>query len=168
MRLRKAARNNPGKIKLAFSLLIAVFFLGCNNSAKPISPEDAVRKYEADYRAAVELHQRDQPPAHVSGPVCLELLLVNIDCLSSVCREHPVLEPGLECPGSFIVFSCLGSGQREFQADRVKATSVVINARVRNDIVRRAYAETDVVNFLLVVNHSLERAYEMIKHNEFV
>jgi len=58
MRLRKTGINNLRVIKLSFSLLIAAFFLGCNNSAKPISPGDAVREYEADYQAAVELHQK--------------------------------------------------------------------------------------------------------------
>ena len=47
-----------GIIKLASFLLAAAFFAGCKNCAVPISPKEAIQKYEADYRAAIELHQK--------------------------------------------------------------------------------------------------------------
>jgi hypothetical protein len=45
-------------IKFGTVLFAALLSAGCNSPAKPTGPEEAVSKYEADYRSAVELHQK--------------------------------------------------------------------------------------------------------------
>jgi tetratricopeptide (TPR) repeat protein len=55
--------QNSGKmiikaVQLSGFFLAAGLFVGCNNTAAPKSPKEAIQKYEADYRAAIELHQK--------------------------------------------------------------------------------------------------------------
>ncbi len=54
----KSSRKTARIIKLWTWLLLVVLLSGCGNSGRPISPGDAVQKYESDYRAAVSLHQK--------------------------------------------------------------------------------------------------------------
>jgi tetratricopeptide (TPR) repeat protein len=58
MRQQKSERRAIWTMKLSGCLLIAALFAGCNNPAVAVSPKEAIQKYEADYRAAVELHQK--------------------------------------------------------------------------------------------------------------
>jgi tetratricopeptide (TPR) repeat protein len=58
MRHSGAEKRIIRAVKLSSFLLAAALFAGCNNPAAPISPKEAIQKYEADYRAAVELHQK--------------------------------------------------------------------------------------------------------------
>jgi len=45
-------------LKLPGFLLTAALLIGCNKPAALLGPREAVQKYESDYRAAVELHQK--------------------------------------------------------------------------------------------------------------
>jgi len=58
MRLMLAGRKNIRIIGLSIWLLISMFFFGCDNLNSPGSPREAVLKYERDYQAAVEFHQK--------------------------------------------------------------------------------------------------------------
>ncbi len=58
MRSAERVGGSYFKMRLSAIFLTAALFSGCNNSARSVSPEEAVRKYEADYRQAIELHQK--------------------------------------------------------------------------------------------------------------
>jgi cellulose synthase operon protein C len=58
MLLNKSNSKTAGISKLLAGFLLALFLSGAANPERPISPQEAVRKYESDYQAAVSLHKK--------------------------------------------------------------------------------------------------------------